>query len=86
MEIKTATPLDRAIDEAGGMTKLARALKLSSHAVVYQWKQTRVPAEQCPNIEKLTGVKCEDLRPDVNWAFLRQKPRKPAPCRVTQPV
>ncbi len=71
MEIQINTPLDRAIEVAGGMTKMAKALGLSGHAVVYQWKRTRVPAEKCPDIEVLTGVRCEELRPDVNWAVLR---------------
>lgn len=32
-----------------------------------------VPAERCPEIEKATGgaVTCEELRPDVDWAYLR---------------
>lgn len=71
MELKTETALERAIRLVGGITQLSRDLKLSGHAVIYQWGKTRIPAEQCPNIEALTGVKCEDLRPDVNWAVLR---------------
>ena len=42
---------------------------------VNQWvKQKRpIPAERCPTIEKATNgaVRCEDLRPDVDWAYLR---------------
>lgn len=75
MENKPVTPLERAIATAGGRTSLARSLQLSGPAVVYQWEQTRVPAEQCPDIEDLTGIKCEELRPDVNWAVLRKQPR-----------
>lgn len=32
-----------------------------------------VPAEHCPAIERATNgqVRCEDLRPDVDWAVLR---------------
>lgn len=32
-----------------------------------------VPAERCPSIERATGgaVRCEDLRPDVDWDYLR---------------
>lgn len=71
METQTESPLDRAIKLAGGNTKMARSLGVSGPAVVYQWKQTRVPADKCPDIEALTGVKCEELRPDVNWAVLR---------------
>lgn len=76
MELNSKPPIGRAIEVAGGITKLARALELSSHTVIYQWSKTRVPAEKCPDIEALTGVKCEELRPDVNWAVLRSKPRK----------
>ena len=33
----------------------------------------RVPAERCPQIEAATNglVRCEDLRPDVQWSVLR---------------
>lgn len=78
MNTSPQTPLDRAIHEAGGRTKLAKSLGLSSHAVVYQWQQSRVPAEHCPDVEALTGVRCEELRPDVNWAVLRAKPARKA--------
>jgi hypothetical protein len=74
---ETETPLERAIRLADGMTSLARKLqergkKITGHATIYQWKQSRVPADFCPDIEALTGVKCEELRPDVNWAVLRK--------------
>lgn len=46
-----------------------------SPAFVSQWRSgyRQVPAERCPAIERATGgaVKCEDLRPDVDWAVLR---------------
>lgn len=71
METQIETPLARAIRLAGGMTKLAKGLRLNSHAVVYQWTKARVPAEHCPDIEALTGVRCEELRPDMNWGVLR---------------
>lgn len=62
------------------MTALARKLterghKVTDHRTVYQWTKTRVPAEYCPDIEALTGVRCEDLRSDVNWSVLRKKAR-----------
>lgn len=77
------TPFARAVKVAGGMTALARKLnecghKVRGHATVYQWGQTRVPAEYCPDIEAITGVKCEELRPDVNWSVLRAKKLKKA--------
>ena len=66
--------LETAIDKAGGITALARLLGLRSHGVVHQWRITRVPAEHCPAIEGHTGVRCEELRPDVNWSVLRKEP------------
>ena len=40
------------------------------------WRKRGVPADQCPAIERATGgaVRCEDLRPDVDWAVLRSTP------------
>lgn len=73
------TPLERAIRLATGMTALARKLNerghdIKGHATVFQWKKTRVPSDYCPDIEAITGVPCEELRPDVNWAVLRTAP------------
>lgn len=65
------SPLERACLAAGNATKLAIALGRQK-AAISQWKTTRVPAEMCPEIERLTGVRCEELRPDVNWSVLRQ--------------
>ncbi len=53
---------------------LARALGVRQ-VMVSQWRRgiKQVPAERCPAIERATGgaVRCEDLRPDVDWAYLR---------------
>lgn len=58
----------------GNQAKLARLLKLKP-PTVNQWVTgvRQVPAEQCPEIEKATdgAVTCEELRPDVDWAYLR---------------
>jgi DNA-binding transcriptional regulator YdaS (Cro superfamily) len=38
------------------------------------WKaRGKVPAEHCPAIERATGVRCEELRPDVPWEVLREQ-------------
>ena len=63
--------LDLAVKEAGGVSALAKALERTP-AAVHQWRHNGVPAEHCPVIERLTGVRCEDLRPDVEWGVLRQ--------------
>lgn len=66
-------PLEKAIGAVGGITALARAVGVKSHAVVHQWRLHRVPAEHCPAIERASNraVTCEELRPDVDWAYLR---------------
>lgn len=40
----------------------------------WQTKVRRVPADRCPTIERESGglVSCEELRPDVDWAYLRE--------------
>jgi DNA-binding transcriptional regulator YdaS (Cro superfamily) len=73
------TALERAIEIAGSVAALAAALDVAASAPSMWKARGRVPAEHCPAIEKATagGVRCEDLRPDVDWAVLRQHP--PAP-------
>lgn len=50
--------------------------------LVSQWRtnERRVPAERCPDIERATNgqVTCEELRPDVDWAYLRKPSKKAA--------
>lgn len=63
----------------GGQAQLARLLNVAP-ATVSQWvtEIRPIPAERCPQIELVTGgaVRCEDLRPDVNWAVLRGEPAR----------
>jgi DNA-binding transcriptional regulator YdaS (Cro superfamily) len=71
------TALQRAIEQVGSKAELARRLNERGRSItgpaVYQWeRQDRVPAEYCPDIEAITGIACELLRPDVNWAVLRK--------------
>lgn len=77
METETTNPaLDAACLAARGTSRLAELLSARmgrhvSKASVSRWKRERVPAEVCPDIEAITGVQCEELRPDVNWSVLR---------------
>lgn len=68
-------PLERAARVVGSQVALAAALGVTK-AAVGQWKDPgrRVPAEHCPQIERLTAgaVRCEELRPDVQWGVLRE--------------
>jgi DNA-binding transcriptional regulator YdaS (Cro superfamily) len=50
-----------------------------TYQVVQQWFLNRVPAEYCPTIERVMAgaVKCEQLRPDVDWAYIRSSEKHP---------
>ena len=80
MEPKTDTPqqyaLDSAVDCAGGKTALMRKLNerghtITSHNTISQWRLSGTPDKYCPDIEDITGVRCEQLSPKTNWAVLR---------------
>jgi DNA-binding transcriptional regulator YdaS (Cro superfamily) len=57
----------------GSQAALARAVGLAPQVVSNWQRRGNIPAEYCPAIEKATRgtVRCEDLRPDVDWAYLR---------------
>lgn len=58
----------------GRAAELSRSIGLTP-VLISQWAngQRQVPAERCPEIEKATlgVVSCEELRSDVDWAYLR---------------
>ena len=61
------------------------AAEIGVHRVlISQWTADdtprQVPAEHCPAIERATAgaVRCEELRPDVDWSVLRSAPAEPA--------
>lgn len=83
--------LQDAIALADGQSALARKLtehfaatgvrRRVTQANVWSWLDSKnpdlmPPTDFCPGIEKVTGVPCERLRPDIDWAVLRG-----APCR-----
>jgi len=62
------TVIARAIDEAGGLTELARKINVETPQVIVNWRNRgRVPAERCIDIEAATEGKVTryELRPDV---------------------
>lgn len=64
--------LEEAIAMFPSLAAMARSLSLSSYQVIQEWRrQGRVPAAHCPEIEKVTGVRCERLNNKVDWAYLR---------------
>lgn len=46
------------------MVDLARAAKVDK-ATVTRWAQKRVPAERVLDVERITGIPCHELRPDI---------------------
>ncbi len=65
-------PIEIAIESAGNANRLAKGIGVPAQSVLF-WRDgdRRIPAEYCPRIEAFTGVRCEDLRPDVQWSVLR---------------
>lgn len=67
--------------EHGRASRLAREIN-SNPVSVHEWATEKkpVPARFCPRIEKATNgqVTCEELNPDVDWAYLRKTKRKAA--------
>ncbi|MCL2076322.1 MAG: helix-turn-helix domain-containing protein [Betaproteobacteria bacterium] len=60
--------------QRGSAASLSRELGINPVLISYWSSGSRpVPAERCPSIERATGglVRCEDLRPDVEWCVLR---------------
>ncbi len=72
------------LNERGAAMRLASVVRVSP-VIVSGWKtgKKQIPAERCPAIEKATAgaVRCEDMRPDVDWAYLRA-----TNCPVVEPV
>lgn len=73
--------IQRAVSHKGSSAALAAALGVSRPAVS-QWLRNEcpVPMRRCIEIERETGgaVRCEELRPDIDWSFLRDVQATPA--------
>ncbi|WP_427183555.1 helix-turn-helix domain-containing protein [Bordetella bronchialis] len=71
------TPIQRAIAIVGSASALARILGISVQAVCNYRDGREIDAAHCPTIERETRergetVRCEELRPDVDWEELRR--------------
>lgn len=64
--------LEKAIKIAGSKSALAREIGITPWALS-KWNFNKIPEERCLAIEKITHyeVKAEQLRPDINWDFVR---------------
>ncbi|MBK3833610.1 YdaS family helix-turn-helix protein [Paraburkholderia aspalathi] len=60
-----------AIRAAGGLKALADRLGKKPNTVS-NWINRGVPTEECPAIQELTGVRCEVLRPSIDWEQFRR--------------
>lgn len=78
-------PIQTAIEVVGNASKVAKALGVTPQAVCF-WRDgdRQIPADKCPLIEEITGgkVRCEDMRPDINWGYIRGS----APCAAIAPT
>ena len=70
----TKTPLEQAIALLGNKSALARAIGITPWALS-KWDVRKPPKDRCLAIEKATQGKitAEQLRPDVNWNYIRKK-------------
>ena len=70
----SVTAIREACRVVGGQAAMSRSLGVSP-PTVNQWTTgvRQIPAERCLEIEKVTNgtVTCEELRPDVDWKYLR---------------
>ena len=57
-------PLDIAAHAIGGYSKLAEALQISRQAVA-KWRHRQIPAERVREVERISGVSRQILRPDL---------------------
>lgn len=63
------TPVDMAIEAAGGLTALSKALGLS-HPTVIGWRRRgAVPADRVAQVALVTGLSPAALRPDLAALF-----------------
>lgn len=76
LETPEKLALKRAAELLGGQVAVARVLGYEDRRHVWPYFNTprAFPAEHCPKIEEATkgAIRCEDLRPDVDWYVLRQ--------------
>ena len=56
------SPVERAINAIGGAVRLAEALDLTRQAI-HQWD--KIPAERVVDVERVTGIPRQELRPDL---------------------
>lgn len=60
--------IQRAVDIAGGQTALAKAIGVTQGLIWHYANGNQTPPpERCVEIERATGVRCDELRTDLHW-------------------
>ncbi len=74
--------IEIAINHFGSQAALAKHINVAPQ-VVHNWlRRGNIPSDYCVEIEKASAgaVRCEILRPDIDWAYLRGS--LPSNCRT----
>ena len=73
--MKDKQALRVAVEIVGSQGELAKLVGVSKAAMsqAVRDEKRQIPAHWCPAIEKATArqVRCEQLRPDVDWGYVR---------------
>src|SRR5574337_1690959 len=81
--------LHKAIEILGSQSALALAIGRAPQVVNNWVRRGNVPAECCPEIERATSgqVRCDVLRPAVDWGYLRgsETAHEPTPSPKPSP-
>jgi DNA-binding transcriptional regulator YdaS (Cro superfamily) len=59
------TGIEKVIEKLGSQKALAEALNVSTMAISKWVSIGKVPADRVLNVEKLSGISCHELRPDI---------------------
>lgn len=62
----TCSPVEKAIDALGGLTKAASVLGIENPSVIANWRtRGQVPYARVLEVERASGISRHDLRPDI---------------------
>lgn len=62
----TCSPVEKAIDALGGLTRAAAVLGIDNPSVIANWRtRGQVPYTRVLDVERATGISRHDLRPDI---------------------
>jgi hypothetical protein len=59
-----STNIEKAINNAGGVSALASLISVTPQSIVH-WRNRGIPAKRVLDIERVTGISRHELRPDI---------------------